>query len=66
MTRTLMYRYMGTNGIIESHVHLEDVYYVRLVKLSADDKKVMTNGVRRAPVVVVPEEEESLWKEVKA
>lgn len=47
MTRTIIYRYMGTNGIIESPVHLEDIYYTRFVRLVADDKKVLTDGVVR-------------------
>ena len=66
MTRTVMYRYMGTNGIIESPVHLEDVYYVRFIRLIADDKKMLTNGKDRKKVVNTTEEEENLWREVEA
>jgi len=66
MTRTIIYRYMGTNGIIESPVHLEDIYYTRFVRLVADDKKVLTDGVVRRQTVQVPEEEEKNWKEVEA
>lgn len=66
MTRTVIYRYMGTNGIIESPVHLEDVYFVRLLRLTADEGKVLVNGNKRKSTVLIPEEEESQWKEVKA
>ena len=66
MTRTVMYRYMGTNGIIESPVHLEDIYYIRFIKLMADADKVLTNGKDRVKAVSTTEEEEHLWKEVKA
>lgn len=66
MTRTVMYRYIGTNGIIESPVHLEDIYFVRFIKLIADDNKILTNGKQRLKVVRTTEEEEGQWKEVKA
>jgi hypothetical protein len=61
-----MYRYIGTNGIIESPVHLEDIYFVRFIKLIADDNKILTNGKQSLKVVRTTEEEEGQWKEVKA
>lgn len=64
MTRQIMYRYLGTNGVIESPVHLEDIYYVRLVRLSADEGKMLTNGQVKKSIVTVPEEEESAWSEI--
>lgn len=66
MTRTVIYRYLGTNGIIESPVHLEDVYYTRLIKLVADKNHVLTNGVEQVKSILCPEDEEKTWKEVKA
>ena len=66
MTRQVIYRYLGTNGIIESPVHLEDVYYVRLLRLTADKGKVLTNGAVEVEHVQIPEEDEPLWKEIKA
>lgn len=66
MTRTVMYRYIGTNGIIESPVHLEDIYFIRFIRLTADDKKVLTDGTTRTRVVNVSEEDEHKWKEVSA
>ena len=33
MLKNVYYRYLGTNGVIESPVHLEDIYYVRLIEL---------------------------------
>lgn len=66
MTRTVIYRYLGTNGIIESPVHLEDAYSVRFIKLTADKGKALTDGKRTSAVVLVPENEVDLWKEVKA
>lgn len=66
MTRTVMYRYMGTNGIIESPVHLEGIYSVKYIKLVADAKKILTDGKLRLHAVNTTEEEESKWREVKA
>ena len=66
MTRQVYYRYMGTNGIIESPVHLEGIYFVRLIQLTADKNKVLTNGTVRTSVIRVPEEEEGNWEEVNA
>ena len=44
MKKIVIYRYLGTNGIVETPVHLEDVYYTRLIQLTADENKVLTNG----------------------
>ena len=37
MKKQVIYKYLGTNGIIESPVHLEDTYYVRLINITADE-----------------------------
>lgn len=66
MTRIVMYRYMGTNGIIESPVHLEDIYYVRFLRLIADNGKVLTDGKIKVNSIQISEEEESKWKEIPA
>ena len=66
MKRQVFYRYLGTNGVIESPVHLEDIYYVRIVLLTADKDKVLTDGVERKQSVRVPEEEIGNWWEVPA
>ena len=64
MKGLVIYRYLGTNGIIESPVHLEDTYYTRLIQLTADEGKVLTNGETELLSVIVPEEEVENWKEV--
>ena len=64
MQKTVLYRYLGTNGTIESPVHLEDIYYVRVIRLTADPGKRMTNGVHTLAQVTVPEEEIDLWSEI--
>lgn len=66
MTKEVYYTYLGTNGTITSPVHLEDIYYTRKVRLTADAGKQLTkDDVNYSSVVTVPEEEVDLWKEVK-
>jgi hypothetical protein len=65
MTKEVLYTYLGTNGTITSPVHLEDIYYTRSVKLSADRKKVLTrDGKNFFYSVTVPEDEVAEWREV--
>lgn len=42
MKQTVMYRYLGVNGIIDSPVLLEGIYSVKSIMLTADDGKVLT------------------------
>lgn len=65
MKQQVLYRYLGTNGVIESPVHLEDVYYIRTICLTADEGKILTDGIQYVKTVRVSEEEVSKWKEVK-
>lgn len=65
MIKTVLYQYMGTNGTILSPVHLEDIYYVRKIKLEADNKKVLTkDGKNFTNSVIIPEDEVEEWEEV--
>ena len=64
MDRIPMYRYLGTNGVITSPVHLEDIYYVKMIKLVADPDKLLTDGNRTGGVVTIPEDEEMNWYEI--
>lgn len=64
MKKRVIYRYLGTNGVIESPIHLEDIYYIRLLRLSADQGKMLTDGERTVFEVLIPEEELSQWKEI--
>lgn len=64
MKKTVLYRYLGTNGTILSPVHLEDVYYTRIIRLVADPGKRLTDGERELGEVLVPEDEVALWTEV--
>lgn len=64
MTKQVMYRYLGTNGVIESPVHLEDIYYVRVNVLIADPGKLLTDGTVFRHEVHCPDEEIENWTEV--
>lgn len=65
MTKQVFYKYLGTNGVIESPVHLEDIYYIKLVRLIADKGKILTNGERKVYDIKVPEEEVGNWREIE-
>ena len=65
MTREIMYTYLGTNGTICSPVHLEDIYYIRKVRLRADSKKVLTKDFKSYHAsIIVPEDEVNDWYEI--
>lgn len=65
MTKQVLYVYLGTNGTICSPVHLEDIYYVRKYRLTADQGKRLTKDDKNYhDTVLIPESELPEWKEV--
>ena len=65
MIKEILYKYLGTNGVIISPVHLEDIYYVRNVKLTAEAGKLLTKDNKNfTKQIIVPEDEASNWTEV--
>lgn len=65
MTKTVYYTYLGTNGVIESPVHLEDIFYTRKLRLVADNGKQLTkDGKHFFSTVMIPEDDLTEWKEV--
>ena len=66
MIKRVTYTYLGTNGVLTTPIHLEGIYSVKKITLSADDGKVLTkdnkNFVKK--ITVSSEEEASLWREV--
>ena len=48
MTKEIIYRYLGTNGVLETPIHIEGTYYTRSVKLQAGPHKILTNEETRA------------------
>lgn len=65
MTKQVLYRYLGTNGVIESPVHLEDIYYVRINVLTAAAGKVLTDGEVFKKTVRCSDDEIEQWTEVE-
>lgn len=64
MKKEALYEYLGTNGTILSPVHLEDIYYVKKWRLTADTSKVlMKDGQKMGKTAIVPDEELSSWSE---
>jgi hypothetical protein len=64
MTKTVLYTYFGTNGTITSVVHLEDIYYLRKVRLTAAPGKILTDGERFETSVIVLDEDVDKWTEI--
>lgn len=64
MKKQVIYKYLGTNGTIISPVHLEDIYYIRLISLEAEKGKILTNGEYNVYSIRVPEEDVPNWIEV--
>lgn len=65
MLKEVMYMYLGTNGTICSTVHLEDIYYIRKIRLTAEENKYLTkNGIDFMHQVVVPEDDVANWYEI--
>lgn len=65
MTKEVIYVYLGTNGIIQSPVHLEDIYYIRKYRLWADKNKLLTKDNENfVKTIIVPENEVKDWVEV--
>lgn len=65
MKKEVLYTYLGTNGTITSPVHLEDVYYIRKIRLIPEEGCLLTkDGENFYSSRVVPEEDVDLWEEV--
>ena len=65
MKKQVLYKYLGTNGVIESPVHLEDVYYIRINILTADNGKILTDGYNYKKIVRCSDDELELWREIE-
>ena len=65
MTKQVLYTYLGTNGVITSPVHLEDIYYTRRYRLIASkDKQLTRDGEHYVTSVIVDEDDVDNWEEV--
>ena len=64
MTSRKMYRYLGRNGILTTHILIEGTNYIPLVELVADKGKILTNGEKTVYAVVVEESDVNSWSEI--
>ena len=64
MINERMYRYLGRNGTITSTVRLEKIDPIPMIKLKAEQGKVLTDGVKTVYSVIVFEDEVENWKEI--
>lgn len=64
MIKEKIYTYLGVNGTIVSPVFLEGVYSVRKLRLTADKGKMLTNGEKVVPYVIIPETDLVNWTEI--
>lgn len=64
MIKNRIYRYLGTNGIVETPIRLEGAPYVTVYELIAEGRHVLTDGERQVPRIVVPQEDVELWHEI--
>lgn len=67
MKKQVLYEYLGTNGTILSPIHLEDIYYVRKLRLMSDQGFILKNKETAAlrHVVVIPESDFANWEEIE-
>lgn len=66
MTKEVLYLYLGTNGTILSPVHLEDIYYVRKLRLTPAPGKLLTrDGKTLLPSATIAEADLNDWYEVE-
>lgn len=65
MKKVKLYKYVGRNGSIITPILLDDIKHYIYYRLTADDKKILTDGNQHVFATDVPEEEIHLWKEVE-
>lgn len=64
MKQTKYYRYLGTNGYIETPVELPGVYHTTFYQLDADKDKMLSDGAKIVKSVTVSENEIDNWTEI--
>ena len=65
MNKQTLYTYLGTNGTLTTPIHLEGIYSVKKIILTADEGKMLTkNGIDFVKKVSTTDLEVELWQEV--
>lgn len=64
MIKTKYYRYLGTNGVLETVIELPGVYHTSFYHIAAENGKVLTNGTEKVYSTNVSEKDLDKWTEV--
>jgi hypothetical protein len=65
MTIEKIYEYLGTNGILQTHIELEGIYHVEKIRLTASNGKKLTKDNKVFfYTIIIPKNELELWYEV--
>lgn len=65
MNKQVYYTYLGTNGTLTTPIHLEGIYSVKKIILTADEGKMLTkNGKDFFKRVTTNDLEVELWQEI--
>lgn len=61
-----LYRYMGTNGILDSLILLPGISYIPRYRLIAEEGKVLINTISnyRTSAIDIAEDEIENWREI--
>jgi hypothetical protein len=59
-----MYRYLGRNGTITTHIQLENIAPIEMVSLEARQGKILTDGVKKVYAIIVFADEIDNWHEI--
>lgn len=64
MIKKNLYKYLANNGILITSLYFEDMKYIPMLLLTADEGMVLTNGTRTTKEVDIEAADLELWKEI--
>ena len=64
MTKKNMYRYLGRNGILTTHILLDGINHIPMVELIAGPGHILTNGTVLVYTVIVEKDQIDQWREI--
>lgn len=64
MKKTKLYRYLGKNGIVTTSIELIGIESIKMLRLEADENKILTDGENFKQSVQIFIEDLDQWKEI--
>ena len=65
MTKEIIYTYLGTNGILKTSIHLENIPCMKSFILKAEEGFKLTKDNKTfTSIIQIPEEELNEWYEI--